>query len=127
MLTTLSRLGLRKILVEYMRYLPIIHAISFTINTSAACSGFYIVYLDFIFALSYNNILIYLAMGIVQNWCWRFKLSLYYLFISLSLSLTDKLIGIPLSNDQYGYMTLFLFYTFVLYYFIKITYIKIKS
>jgi hypothetical protein len=65
MLTTLSRLGLRKILTEYIRYLPIIHAISFTINTSSACSGFYIVYLDFIFALSYNGILIYWVMGII--------------------------------------------------------------
>jgi hypothetical protein len=65
MLSSLSRLGLRKILVEYVRYLPIIHAVSFTINTSAACSGFYIVYLDFLFALSYNNILIYLIMGVV--------------------------------------------------------------
>ena len=65
MLSDISRLGLRKLLTEYIRYLPFVHALAFTINTTSVCSGFYLLWLDFIFALSYNSILIYWVMGIV--------------------------------------------------------------
>ena len=122
-----ERIGLRKLLVEYIRYLPLIHSIAFTISTITACNGGYVRVLDFLFALSYNSILLYYVVGIYQNWCWKFRLGIYYLFLSLSLSLYDYFFHIPITNIQYRDMTIGLFVIFVLYYIIRIMYDKCCS
>lgn len=119
-----ERNGLRKLFLEYVRYLPLIQSIMFTISTCLACSGKYIRFIDFIFALSYNSIFLYYIVGLYQNWCWKYKLGLYYLTISLTLSLTDYFFHIPITNEQYRTMTLIIFGLFVLFYFAKVSYHK---
>jgi hypothetical protein len=119
-----ERIGLRKIFTEYVRYLPLIHSIAFTISTNLACSGKYFRVIDFIFALSYNSILLYYVVGLYQNWCWKFRLGIYYLTLVLTMSLCDYYFRLPLTNDQYSDCTLMLFVLFVGYYMIRSAYDK---
>lgn len=122
-----ERMGLRKLFTEYVRYLPLIHSIIFTISTSLACHGKYPRFLDFIFALSYNSILLYYVVGLYQNWCWKFRLGIYYLTLVLTMSLCDFYIRLPLTNDQYSNYTLILFGLFVGYYIIRSAYDKCSN
>ena len=122
-----ERIGLRRLLVEYIRYLPLIHSIAFTISTITVCNGGYVRILDFLFALSYNSILLYCIVGIYQNWCWKFRIGIYYLFLSLSLSLYDYFFHLPITNTQYKDLTIDLFVVFVLYYIVRIIYDKYCS
>jgi hypothetical protein len=119
-----ERQGLRKLFTEYVRYLPLIHSIAFTISTNLACSGKYFRVIDFVFALSYNSILLYYVVGIYQNWCWKFRLGIYYLLLVLTMSLCDYYIGLPITNQQYSDITLILFSLFIIYYIIKSNYDK---
>lgn len=121
---TKERYGLRKLFTEYVRYLPLIHSIAFTISTNLACKGNYIRVIDFVFALSYNSILLYYIVGLYQNWCWKFRLGIYYLTLVLTMSLCDFYIKLPLTNDQYSDCTLLLFGLFVIYYIIRYAYDK---
>lgn len=121
---TKERQGLRKLFTEYVRYLPLIHSIAFTISTNLACSGKYFRVIDFVFALSYNSILLYYVVGIYQNWCWKFRLGIYYLLLVLTMSLCDYYIGLPITNKQYSDITLILFSLFIIYYIIKSNYDK---
>lgn len=122
-----ERMGLRKIFTEYVRYLPLIHSIAFTISTNLACRGNYIRVIDFIFALSYNSILLYYIVGVYQNWCWKFRLGIYYLTLVLTMSLCDYYFRLPLTNDQYGDYTLILFGIFIGFYIIKSMYDKYSN
>lgn len=122
-----ERMGLRKLFTEYVRYLPLIHSIVFTISTILACSGKYFGLLDFMFGLSYNSILLYYVVGLYQNWCWKFRLGIYYLTLVLTMSLCDFYIRLPLTNDQYSNYTLILFGLFVGYYIIRSAYDKCSN
>lgn len=122
-----ERMGLRKLFTEYVRYLPLIQSIIFTISTILACSGKYFGLLDFMFGLSYNSILLYYVVGLYQNWCWKFRLGIYYLTLVLTMSLCDFYIRLPLTNDQYSNYTLILFGLFVGYYIIRSAYDKCSN
>lgn len=121
---TKERQGLRKLFTEYVRYLPLIHAIAFTLSTNLACKGKYFRVIDFVFALSYNSILLYYIVGVYQNWCWKFRLGIYYLCLVLTMSLCDYYIGLPITNEEYSDITLILFSLFIIYYIIKSIYDK---
>ena len=74
--------------------------------------------------LSYNSILLYYIVGVYQNWCWKFRLGIYYLFLVLTMSLCDYYIGLPITNEEYSDITLILFSLFIIYYIIKSIYDK---
>lgn len=127
MLNLKELVGLRKVCLKYIQYLPIIQSI---IYFSATMMNVYVQsndWVNYIFGISFNSLLLYYVIGIYQKWCWKFRLCVYYLLINLCISFIDYLFTIPITDIQYGYLTISIFISFLLYYLIRKKYDKCNN
>lgn len=127
MLNNKELVGLRKLTLEYIRYLPIIQSILVTIVMGFLCFGIKLSLFPYLISHSLNSLLLYYIVGIYQKWCWKFKLSIYYLFIVLILSFIDLIYKLPINDKEYGYLTISIFISFLLYYLIRKKYDKCNN
>ena len=111
-----------KLLLIVLKFIPMVTALCYLLNTVFACFGIYPEFLSHIAGMSLLPWLFILIAAHVFKFCIYHRMFLYYILVSDIISVIDYYIGIPLDTYsiiavQFAVAGMFLF--LILYFYVK--------
>lgn len=111
-----------KLLLVILKFIPMVTALLYLINTLFACVGIDLPVLSYIGGMSLLPWLFILVATFVFRFCIYHRMFLYYIFVTDILNIIDYYIGIPVSTFSMlmiHIVTAGIFLFLILYFYVK--------